>query len=240
MTSTATGIPRLIHQTWKDDHLPASLAPYSAAWKALHPGWSYVLWTDESTRTFVADYFPWFLPVYDGYANPIMRVDSARYLWMAQFGGIYADLDLEPLRAVDELVGSTEPSKLMLTREPATHCALYGRSLIVSNVFIASPPRHPAWSEVIWRLGERRHWPHPLEATGPFLLSDLYAESPRFRASVQLVDEAVMSPLDKFEAWAAEESEPQGGGRDAAGDAVAVHHWAGTWWRGKWRLDGES
>ena len=112
-------IPRIIHQTWKDDAPPARLASFQSAWRRLHPQWTYRFWTDATTRAFVAEHYPDFLATYDGYREPIMRVDAARYLWMSHFGGVYADLDVEPVRAVDELLAD---ARLAMAVEPRSHC----------------------------------------------------------------------------------------------------------------------
>jgi mannosyltransferase OCH1-like enzyme len=225
-------IPRIIHQTWKDDAPPARLAGFQAAWRRLHPDWTYRFWTDATARAFVAEHFPAFLAVYDGYRAPIMRVDAARYLWMAHFGGVFVDLDMEPVRALDELFDGEDDDRIAMAGEPLSHCRLHAKPLIVSNAFLAAPPRHPAWRQVIDLLAARRDWEDPLAATGPFLLTDLYLGSPPFRAAVRLLDPVVTSPFDKFTAWAAAE----GTERDALSARVpretfAIHHWIGTWWR---------
>ena len=48
-------IPRIIHQTWKDDAPPARFASFQAAWRRLHPQWTYRFWTDATARAFVAE-----------------------------------------------------------------------------------------------------------------------------------------------------------------------------------------
>jgi mannosyltransferase OCH1-like enzyme len=226
------GIPRIIHQSWKDDAPPARLASFQAAWQRLHPGWTYRFWTDATARAFVAEHYPEFFATYDAYRAPIMRVDAARYLWMSHFGGVYADLDMEPVRALDELL-DTDGAQIAMACEPPSHCRLHGKPLILSNAFLASAPRHPAWQEVMALLAVRRDWSDPLAATGPFLLTDLYLGSPGFRAAVRLLDPVVTSPFDKFAAWDAAD----GANRDKLyarlpRETFAIHHWVGTWWRG--------
>jgi mannosyltransferase OCH1-like enzyme len=225
-------VPRIIHQTWKDDTPPTRLASFQVAWRRLHPGWTYRFWTDATTRTFVAEHFPGFLPIYDGYRTPIMRVDAARYLWMCHFGGVYADLDLEPVRAVDELLDDGIGAQVTMASEPPSHCGLHGKPLIVSNAFLASVPHHPAWHDVIALLVARHDWADPLAATGPFLLTDIYLRSPDFRAAVRLLDPVVTSPFDKFAAWAAADDPNRGElARLVPRETIAIHHWVGTWWR---------
>ena len=45
----------------------------------------------------IATHFPWFLKQYDGYPHGIQRADAARYFFMWLYGGVYADMDYEPL-----------------------------------------------------------------------------------------------------------------------------------------------
>ena len=48
--------------------------------------------------------YPWFLPTYDAFPLPIMRADAARAFILHAHGGVYADLDAEPLRPIDRLL----------------------------------------------------------------------------------------------------------------------------------------
>jgi hypothetical protein len=224
-------VPRIIHQTWSNDSPPDRLASFAVSWRALNPGWGYRFWTDRATRTFVADRFPWFLATYDSYGSPIMRVDAARYLWMWHFGGVYVDLDMEPVRPLDPLLSSRGDAQLLIAREPASHARLHGRTMILSNAFLVSTPHHPAWREVFAQLVERRALADPLVATGPFLLTDLHLHSPTFAAALTLLDASVVSPLDKFQAWSAPHDAAALDLASAREETVAIHHWVGSWWR---------
>jgi mannosyltransferase OCH1-like enzyme len=51
------------------------------------------LWGTEDSREFVREHYPDFLSTYDGYAFPVQRVDTLKYLLMRYYGGIYIDLD---------------------------------------------------------------------------------------------------------------------------------------------------
>lgn len=51
------------------------------------------LWTNEKSREFIANEYPWFLETFDGYKYPIQRADSIRYFVLAHYGGTYIDLD---------------------------------------------------------------------------------------------------------------------------------------------------
>lgn len=73
-------IPKIIHQTWKDDHLPEVFQILSQTWRNVLPDWEYHLWTDDMNRDFVRVYYPHFLQKFDSYPKAIQRADAIRYL----------------------------------------------------------------------------------------------------------------------------------------------------------------
>ena len=226
-------IPAIIHQTWKNRNIPHSMRAWHLSWRHFHPQWTLRLWTDAENRQLVVDKFPWLLPLYDGYKQPIMRVDMARCLILKLHGGVYVDLDFECLQAIDPLVDEHE---LVLGKEPDGNVQRWNSSHpsgeghidgeLISNAWMASAAQHPFWDAVIEQLLQRRELPAPVEATGPIALTAAWHSSPQWEGSV-LLDSEYLSPLSNSEAEAG--SQPL----DAAArsKAFAVHHWAGTWWR---------
>jgi mannosyltransferase OCH1-like enzyme len=72
---SASPIPHVIHQTWKD----------------------------ADNEALVREEYPDFWPVYRALPFGIQRVDAVRYLILLRFGGLYADLDAESLQPFDGL-----------------------------------------------------------------------------------------------------------------------------------------
>ncbi|KAJ1564730.1 hypothetical protein HK096_006564 [Nowakowskiella sp. JEL0078] len=119
---SSTQIPKIIHQSWKTSKPPKvqisktnikllitilirkKFSNWAQTWKTLNPTYKYKLWTDDANRAFVANYYPWYLTTYDNLPKSINRVDAVRYLYMYQFGGVYADLDVEAIKPFDDLV----------------------------------------------------------------------------------------------------------------------------------------
>ena len=98
-------IPKVIHQMYQSEQLPAQWRNGSAAWKQLHPDYRYVLWTDASLRELIAAEVPAdAFALYDGYPHATQRWDASRYAILHHHGGLYADLDLRPVRRVDGLL----------------------------------------------------------------------------------------------------------------------------------------
>lgn len=161
-------IPRLIHQTWKSDTLPEK---WRKVWRECRegmPDYEYMLWTDELSRQFIAEKYPSFLALYDGYEYPIQRADAIRYFVLHQFGGIYMDLDIGCKRRLEPLLGADWDVILPRTKPVG-----------VSNDLIFSSKRSPFMEQTIHGLPAFNHryltnYPTVMFSTGPMFLSAQY------------------------------------------------------------------
>ena len=133
-------IPRIVHQIWYQgqNQVPDKYRRYRETWQQHHPDWQCMLWDAHTLREHVASHWPQFLPIYDAYPQDVQRMDSARYCLLATQGGLYADLDIECLRPVDELLTGHE---LILSQTVGYNIA-----------FIASAAAHPLWETVLNHL----------------------------------------------------------------------------------------
>ena len=136
-------IPKVIHQMYQSEQLPAQWRNGSAAWKQLHPDYRYVLWTDASLRELIAAEYPQMLALYDGYPHATQRWDASRYAILHHHGGLYADLDLRPVRRVDGLLRGQHA---LLPHTP---------NIGLTNALMASTPRHPFFGELLRQLRRR-------------------------------------------------------------------------------------
>lgn len=182
------GLPKLIMQTWKNEDIPEKWRSSQDKIVELHSPkiikrnkvrihkgnknkWKYVLMTDEDNRAFVARYFPQYLEMYDGFDHPIQRADVIRYMWLYINGGVYMDLDYEPMRNIEPLFNSG--AEVYLIKSP--NMAKY-----LTNSFMASKPRCSFWLEVLEevkaRTKLREWWAHGkhlkvMMTTGPGVVS---------------------------------------------------------------------
>ena len=144
-------VPKIIHQMYKTADLPAKWADVPGAWAALHPPpeYQYVLWTDATLRELIAREYAWLLPTYDAYPHPTQRWDASRYAVLHRYGGLYVDLDVHPVRPVDELLrGQT----LLLPYTP---------NIGLTNAIVAATPGHPFLSFALRELPTyARRWYH--------------------------------------------------------------------------------
>ena len=213
--ATKLTIPRVIHQTWKTEKIPSELykEKWIESWKEMN-GFEYRFWTDEDNRELVREHYPWFLATYDAYDAPIKRADAARYLILAKFGGIYADLDFVRLRRMD----------WVLDRNDLLLC--YQSEGSVGNAFMAASPGHPLLEELVSRLQENANKP-VLEATGPGLLTRVALESVH---AEELLRSELFFPYKWNDPRKSEYREMDTETlRDCFPEAIAVTHWSGSW-----------
>lgn len=167
-------VPKLIHQifhNWHDPHndtLPSDWESVRQTCIALNPGWTYKLWTTSTSRAFITTHYPWLLPTYDGFAHPVQRVDTLRYLLMLHHGGIYVDLDNGCLAPLEPLLYYP------------TWVTDGGRGALSNNI-LASAPGHPFWRLVADSVVSYA-WHYPLPylavsyATGQWFLTAVWEE----------------------------------------------------------------
>ena len=146
-----------------------------AAWQAALPGWKYWLWTRKKAQSFLATHYAWYLPVWESYPYEVQRVDALRYFIMYHYGGVYADLDVAPVSALD----ATEKVMSLLARAPVT--LVITRDLGLTNALMAATrARHPFYLHLMLRLHARglsstwfswlgRHM-HIMSTTSPLFL----------------------------------------------------------------------
>ena len=232
---SVVAIPKIIHQTWKEETVPPSLAPYQESWKRFNPDWEYRLWTDADNDALVRDEFPSLLELYSSLPRAIHRADFARVLYLWRFGGLYVDLDIEALRPADEVLGG---AACMLGCEPALHAErLRGVDRVVCNAAMASEADHRFWEKMIEQIGQRstQGREDPVWMTGPLCLQAAY-DAHGAQLGVELWNPDVFFPLPDlgsrslrlsrserrhYERMMTSGCYPQ--------QSIGVHHWAHTW-----------
>ncbi|CAD6588755.1 MAG: hypothetical protein CYPHOPRED_004514 [Cyphobasidiales sp. Tagirdzhanova-0007] len=143
-----TNFPKIIHQSWKSTTLPPLLKTLSETWREQYPEWMHVLWLDSDNLCLVAERFPHHLDFYKAFPEEIYRCDLVRNCYMAEFGGIYVDLDYDSFKPLTPLVQShlTENQiSAFLGRMPPDSRNAIEFPRQIYNAFMASVPGHPFW-----------------------------------------------------------------------------------------------
>jgi mannosyltransferase OCH1-like enzyme len=177
--------PRILHQTWKTRDLSGieEFALCAESWRKHHPGYEYRLWDDRDNARFVRDRFEEYFPTWASFDNNITRLDSIRYMWMYVYGGIYADLDMECLRSLDELAKRNQEYDIILFCDLDSN----GTCISANPALIISKPGSSFWLEILdhARVHKDAYVTH---CTGPYALGRV-ANRCRKRFKIQCLDQ---------------------------------------------------
>ncbi|OJD13270.1 hypothetical protein ACJ73_09223 [Blastomyces percursus] len=157
LPSDYSSVPKLLHQSWKTNELPAKFEKWSRVCREKNPDWEWVLWTNDDNLNLVRQYFPWFEEAYLELPGDIYRADFSRNLYMYLFGGVYVDLDTDCLRPISAVFEAFDiPNSENTTVAAAadgnhiTQFAVFGRmgtnndfDNSIPNAWMASSPGHP-------------------------------------------------------------------------------------------------
>ena len=93
--------PPIIHMTWKSkSDMPLWGKRNIRLWKRLNPKHKLILYDDTDIETVVKKSFPQIIPFWKA-LKPVQRADIFRYVVIWEEGGVYADLDVEPVKPID-------------------------------------------------------------------------------------------------------------------------------------------
>jgi len=226
-------IPKIIHQTWKDDNLPKEFKKYCNSWVNHHPDWEYRFYTDTDCIDFVRQTFPEWLDVYERYRVPVQRADLFRYLVIYHCGGLYADMDMECFKPVDNLL--KKGSCLLSIEASLTYrfqkALDYPEPFQVANCIFAACPKHPFFKRVLDRVRELgaltvQDDSDVEETTGPRMITRLFFDCTKdMRNSITLLPQInLMSPKEYLNIFPINLN------------MYARHHCAGTWKKNKQKV----
>ena len=135
-------IPKVIHHTWiGNDPLPEAAQEMRETWQRHHPDWEMRLWTKNNLPPMQNQ------ALYHSRKNTGHRADILRYELMYQFGGVYADMDMECLRPLDDLIKNCEGFGGRIQPTKVDTCIQYLEIAVLGAV-----PGHPLFARVIDRL----------------------------------------------------------------------------------------
>ncbi|XP_045206942.2 uncharacterized protein LOC123559194 [Mercenaria mercenaria] len=102
-TNTKPLIPHIIHQISCNESVPEPYQRFIETFTRQNFRWQYRFWTHKSGRKFLVDRYPYLVPIYDlfGKCNA-KQFDMIKYAVLHEFGGVYADFDMENIRPLDK------------------------------------------------------------------------------------------------------------------------------------------
>lgn len=193
-------IPKIIHQVWEgrtEPSMPARLQILARTWQEQNPDWEYHLWNGEEMDNLVETHFPEYLSIYKSFPYSVQRWDTIRYMILYLYGGVYADLDSECFRPIDELL---EGKNMCFGEEPPSNNIYPEIDLLTGNAFMASEPKHEGWLKVLEEIQEAMKQEYPQDGraiiytTGPLMLSKLFPKLQKL-GNVQYISYMDVTPV---------------------------------------------
>lgn len=216
--------------------MPRPLAAFQRQWRELHPDFEYRLWTDAQNDAFVRAEFPEWYTLYRSFSREIYRADMVRCLYLLRFGGVYVDLDVQPLRSLHGFLA--EAGECVLGAEPETHARKRrGKRLLACNAIMASAPGHPFWLRMLEEIAQRARWAggEPVGVTGPLALDAVF-EAHGQALGVRISEPDAFFPLPDLDAqslpldaWSRKHFQRMRELELYPSSSYGVHHWAHTW-----------
>ena len=142
--SNVAPLPKVLHQMWWQGEaaVPDDYATMRSSWAVAHPSWNIKLWDEAKATALINNSYAWFAPTFHTLPSKIQKADAARYAILHSEGGVYADMDVEAFRPLDEVLTPRGAAPTIhLFEEPATHWEAHGT--VISNGMMAAPPKHP-------------------------------------------------------------------------------------------------
>lgn len=166
-------IPKIIHQIWLGNRpIPNQIQQYMNSWKEHHPGWDYILWTDQNIIPLQN------IELYNQITNLRQKADVLRYEVLYQYGGVYVDVDMECFKTLEPLLQNVE---FLLGTED---------DLYLSNELIAVIPKHELMKELIDGLNHSYLSPENKsidEQTGPIFMTKYLLWMPQVTVAAQSI-----------------------------------------------------
>lgn len=199
-------IPKKIHRVWLGGSMPAEFVEFGERWQALHPDWTVTTWHEDDLG-WIAN-----RAAFDDAPLLSSKANIARYEIIRREGGLYVDCDVEPLRAIDELLGDAD---LVVSEE---HPGYLG------NEFFAAVADHPVLVDAVENVSES-HFARP-DAISPARTGPEFWTRCVRRTCARLGITPVTLRRDQVYPYTWSQTHLR---HAEFSDAWAVHHWAKSW-----------
>jgi mannosyltransferase OCH1-like enzyme len=155
------GPPRTLWQTEKklEKDLPDVVTSMRNKWSHLNRDIEMKYMSDEEALAFVeANFDKSVLDAFRGFPLGVMRADFWRYLVVYTYGGVYADVDVEPSKPIRDWLSNGNNFNPATAEQNWRHCSMVvgqENAVDISQWTFAATPKHPALKVVIDLIVDR-------------------------------------------------------------------------------------
>lgn len=211
-------IPKIVHQYWTGGPIPAAYLKFHERWREMNPDWAFYLWSDESLEirdpeVGLVNADLWsraeeYVPPGRQYQ---FRGDLVRYELLYRYGGIWIDMDFEPLLPLDNWFDAVNGDLPFAAWEVQDEW--------IANGFMGSPAKNWFTRLLIQRLPESAEsfrGSAPTRISGPQYLTRLWREQSE---QMRVLPQSMFYPYSWRDLGRPRSRPPW------PAECVAVHHW---------------
>lgn len=163
-------IPKVIYQSWGAKTLKPLMSKNVERIKSLNPEYEYKLYDDSDCRKFILDNFGVnYADAFDAIIPGAFKCDFWRYAVLYVNGGVYLDIDMEPLYPFREILKDSDQFVSVADQENGID-----KITGIYQAFIACKPKHPillySLQMSFSNIATRRLSINSLDITGPTVM----------------------------------------------------------------------
>ena len=216
-------IPKILHFVWIDVDInrhvtpPSEMSANIEKWKKLNPSWKVIVWSSPKINIT----FPDLVHEIRNYRVTAWQSDLIRYRILYEYGGLYLDTDIHPLRKLPSTIINTP---FAVCQRPLAFET--GQCQEVCTAVIGVPPHLPLLFELLetalWRsrmfLTFCKFCPYNTYISGPPVLSQFVLDT--FR---------ILPTHTFFPCWYRDRSKCVPANFEHNNDIIAMHTWNHSW-----------
>ena len=182
-------IPKIIHQTYKDNKLPELYKKCQDQIKSICSDFEYRFYSDEDIDSFMLNNYPEYYIQFMNLPRKIMQLDMFRYFLIYEYGGWYLDMDYYLIRKIDC------SGEIVL---PCSSNNNGGNTRCLGNCIFGSIPKHPFWKSLMdeminFNVSKQYSDDSILETTGPCLVTRMWLKS-EYKNEIQIPEKNLFHP----------------------------------------------
>jgi mannosyltransferase OCH1-like enzyme len=214
-------IPKVIHQIWIGNKpIPIEFENFMWMWRRMYPDFTHILW--DNARTESSDVISSEIrPFFEDNTFPFaFKADLLRYEIIKKYGGVYIDLDTEPLRRMPDSIFYDLSLFSGIQPNGEITIGIFGseqNNSLISDVLFEIPNRIPRM------LSNGISKKCVSDLTGPVLFTEIAKPYEGVKGY------KFFEPKYFYPYWYLETERRYENFKETAPEAYSVHHWAHSW-----------
>lgn len=225
-------IPKIIHITVKDKPNQTQEIIINK-WISLNPEFDVRVYSDSDNDEILNFLDQKYKSVYNKIEKKICKIDFIRLIYLYEFGGVYIDSDVLPLKSIEPLLNVSE---VLLFKENQKNGANFNTDFIISNAIMFSEKNNPFIKKLIDSVISNSDYiknniqdTDILNLTGPLLLNKVYSTL-EDKSKITLLDDKYFSPMNYYDL-------KKGFISEDIQWSFGVHLYEGSWWQNEYKLN---